>query len=83
MPTISSGSAGPATGAVPVVPSNTGTALTGCRGIYVGTAGDITGVTADGATVTFVGVPGGSILPVGFQRVNTTGTTAAAMLALF
>lgn len=83
MPTITSGSSGPATGAVLVVPSNTGSALAGCRALYVGTAGDISGISADGGAVLFAGVPAGTIFPMSFSRVNVTGTTAGQMWALF
>lgn len=53
------------------------------RALYVGTAGDISVTGADGLAATFVGVPGGQILPVRARRVRATGTTASNILALY
>lgn len=54
------------------------------RAIYVGTTGDITG-RAKGSTtdVVFKAVPAGSILPVAFQYIRVSGTTAADLVALY
>jgi len=53
------------------------------RGIYVGTAGDLTVVFAgDTAPVTLVGVPGGSLLPISVRAVKATGTTASNLVAV-
>ena len=54
-----------------------------CRGIYCGVGGDIAVVTLDGSVVTFVGVLGGTILPIRATRVNSTNTTASSMVALW
>lgn len=54
-----------------------------CRGLYVGGAGAITAVYANGTTQAFAGVPAGSILPGHFIRVNATGTAATGMVALY
>lgn len=53
------------------------------RGIYVGTAGDVTICTPSGAAVTFANVPAGVILPVKAIRVNNTGTDAADLVGLY
>lgn len=57
-----------------------------CSGIYVGgaAAGDVA-VVFEGASsaVVFDNVPVGTILPVRARRVNSTGTTATDMVALF
>lgn len=53
------------------------------RAIWVGTAGNVRAVLADGPTLTFVGVQAGSLLPVAATMVTTSGTTAGSMLALF
>ncbi len=51
--------------------------------IYVGGTGTVTAVTSTGATVAFVGVPAGKILPISVVRVNATGTTATSLVALY
>lgn len=56
------------------------------RAIYIGdTAGgaEIVIVGVNGLPVTFEGVIAGTWLPVRHVRVNTTGTTAAKLVALF
>ena len=53
------------------------------RGIYVGGAGDVVVVNPDDTTVTFVGVPAGTILPVQARRVNSTSTDATNMVGLY
>lgn len=40
------------------------------RAVYVGTAGDVTIVTPDGASATFNDVPGGTVLPVQCKRIT-------------
>ena len=54
------------------------------RGLYVGSGGDIGVIMEGGATaVTFVGVPGGTVLPLRIRQLNTAGTSASAILGLF
>jgi len=50
--------------------------------LYVGTGGNLEVVTAGGQTVTFVGIVGGSFLPVQVLKV-TANTTAADIVALW
>jgi hypothetical protein len=50
--------------------------------LYVGGAGNVTLFTG-GAAILFTAVPAGTILPVGGTRVNSTATTATAMVALY
>lgn len=52
------------------------------RALYIGTGGDISLVTASGATVSFTTVLSGSILPVRCRRVRATGTTATGIVGL-
>lgn len=70
-------------GAVAVTPSDA-TNITGgvCRALYVGVGGNITAVMADGQVVLFTAVPNG-IFPIQVSRVNSTGTTATSIVALF
>jgi len=58
-------------------------AMGACRALYIGTAGDVSIVDLSGETVVFVGALAGSILPIQTARVNTTGTTASDIVALF
>lgn len=72
----------PAGGAFAVTPDNE-TALAGVRALYIGGAGDVAVVTPNrSAAVVFTGVAAGTILPVRATRVNSTNTTATAIVAL-
>ncbi len=74
----------PASGGEAVTPSNSVYFTKMARGLYVGASGDIVVVLVDGtSTLTFVGVPTGTILPILCSRVNATGTTATSILALY
>ncbi len=57
------------------------------RGLYVGSGGDISvemvGVGLVDATVVFVAVPTGTLLPIEITRVNTTATTASSLVAIW
>ena len=53
------------------------------RAIYVGGAGNVVAVRRDGTTVTFTGVPAGSVLPIACRRINSTSTTATSIVALY
>jgi hypothetical protein len=53
------------------------------RGLYVGVPGDIAVVASDGSSATFTNVPGGTVLPVRVRRVNSSGTTASGLVALY
>lgn len=67
-----------------VTPSNTTVFAQPTRSLYIGGAGNITVDMVDGgASVTFVGLLAGSILPVQVTRVYSTGTTATNILALY
>ena len=51
--------------------------------IYVGGAGNVRVLTAQGSDVTFTSVLGGSVLPVQVIRVFATNTTATSMTRVF
>ena len=53
-----------------------------CRAIYVGGAGNITAIVG-GAAGLFTAVPVGTTLWIGATRVNSTATTATALVALY
>ena len=65
-----------------VVPSDTVNHTAVARGLFTGTAGNISLVTPAGTTLIFVGVTAGSIIPVMSIRVNATNTTAANMIGI-
>lgn len=73
-----------ATGAVAVTPNDSADLPAGpARALYIGVTGNVALVPNRGGTsVTFVGVPSGTILPVQAYRVMATGTTATSILAL-
>ena len=73
-------SSAPAYDAFAVTPNNSTEIF--ARSLYVGGAGDVSVQTAGGTTVTFVGVPAGSLLPIRVQKVRTTGTTATNIIGL-
>mgnify|MGYP003629329982 CR=1 FL=1 len=51
--------------------------------LYCGTAGNINVVTAGGDQITFSGVNTGAFVPVQVLRVNSTGTSASNIVALW
>jgi len=65
-----------------VTPSDTVNLDPPARSLYVGGAGDVVVVFEDDAAITFTGVPAGTVLPVQAKRVNSTSTTATAIVAL-
>lgn len=71
---------------VAITKSNTTVYEPYLRALYVGVTGDVTirapGQT-DAAVVTFVAVPGGTILPVKVDKVMSTGTTATSVVGLY
>jgi hypothetical protein len=72
---------GPACTARAVTPSDT-TTIGGCRGLWVGGAGNLTLDFADGTNnVVIASVPAGTLLPIAPLRVKaaTTATNIAAL----
>jgi hypothetical protein len=55
--------------------------FSGLRLLYIGTAGNLQVVTSGGQTVTFVGVFGGTFLPVLVTGIVDAGTTATNVVA--
>lgn len=50
--------------------------------IYVGGAGDVAVRTANGTTLTFSGALAGTTIPIRFDRLMSTNTTATLILGL-
>lgn len=70
-------------GAETITPHDTNNISRGaCNGIYVGVSGDVAVAHLDGTVQLYKTVPIG-ILPVIATRVNSTGTTATNLLALY
>jgi len=65
-----------------VTPSDSTDLTTLARAIYVGGAGNVVAVQHDGTAVTFTAVPAGTVLPIAIRRINSTSTTATAIVAL-
>jgi len=74
---------GPAGNAFSITPSNTVNCDFATRAVYIGGTGDLAAVTINDEVVTFVGIPGGTLLPLRLKRVNSTGTTASALVGLY
>lgn len=69
--------------AIAVTPSDATDFTSGrCDAIYVGGAGNITAIVG-GSAVLFTAVPVGTVLRISATRVNSTATTATAMVALY
>lgn len=79
----SPGLASPAENGASVTPSDTVDLTTAARALWVGGAGTVKVYTTKGATLTFVGLSAGTLLPVRVRRVYSTGTTATSILALW
>jgi hypothetical protein len=72
----------PAAKAVVVTPSDL-TELGVTRGLYIGTGGDVVVTMAEqGSSITFVGVPTGTFMPLQVRLVMAS-TTASNIVALF
>ena len=72
---------GPATDALPVIPSDTTDLSHTAVALYVETGGTVTVMTVSGASRTLQ-VDDFSILPLGVSRVLATGTTATGIHAM-
>jgi hypothetical protein len=73
----------PARDAQDVVPNDATDLVVLPRALFVGQTGDVSARLAGGQTIVFRNVQGGSVLPVRAARVNSTGTTATGIVALW
>ena len=87
-----SGKTNPGENAIAVTPSDSISidfALSGgpTRALYVGSGGDLSvemfGPLLHEKTVVFISVLTGTLLPIGITRVNSTGTTASSLVAIW
>lgn len=69
--------------AVVHTPSNSVDMSAMCRAIWVGGSGNLTAVMSNGDAVLFSGILAGTLLPIRATRVNSTGTTATLLIALY
>lgn len=67
---------------VAVTPSNSVTFTPPLNGIFVGTGGILQILTPAGNVVEFLNVPSGTTVPVQASQVQSTNTTAAAIVGL-
>lgn len=65
-----------------VTPSDTAALPAGCKGLWIGGAGNVVVTMWDGTTATFSAVPAGTSLPVSPKLVKAA-TTATLIIALF
>lgn len=72
----------PAVNAVAITPADTDL-TTPTRGVWVGGAGDVTGILkGDTVAVTFTGVPAGTLLPFAFKQIKAS-TTATLIIGVW
>lgn len=71
-------------GAIAITPSDADT-FSEPVSVYVGVAGNVAVIPGNGVggSVTFVGVPAGSVLPCQVRTVLATGTTASSLVAIY
>ena len=62
---------------------NTGAAYSSARALWIGSGGNVSLINQDGSTVIFYNVPTGYMLPVRSTGVNTSGTTASNIVAVY
>jgi hypothetical protein len=73
----------PARGGFAITPSDSTDLTAETRAIYVGSAGDLVAVLSLGSELSFVGLAGGTVLPVRARRIKATGTSAGYLLGLY
>ncbi len=76
------GTTSPASIAEAVTPSDSTDLTNVSRALWIGGAGNISVIMANGSTVLFSGVPAGTLLPLRVSRVRSTSTTATLIVAI-
>lgn len=72
----------PASDGVAVVPGPAPLAQVS-RALWIGGGGDLTVEMADGGVVTLAGVQGGTLVPIRVRTVQSAGTSASGIVALW
>jgi hypothetical protein len=72
----------PAAHGFAVTPSDGADLADVTRALYVGGSGNLALTLLSGATLTFTGVAGGTLLPLRARAVKATGTTATSIVGL-
>lgn len=73
----------PPTSGAAVTPADGADLASVTKALFVGGAGALAVVMADGSSVTLTGVTAGAYLPIRVARVKSTGTTATNIAAFF
>lgn len=76
------GTTSPATIAETVTPSDSTDLTNVSRALWIGGAGNISVIMANGTTVLFSGIAAGTMLPLRVSRVRSTSTTATLIVAI-
>jgi hypothetical protein len=76
------GTAQPYSDAVAITPSDTINLTKVAQGLHIGVGGTVTAVMDSGSVVQFTCIAG-EILPISFSRINSAGTGASALTALY
>jgi hypothetical protein len=80
---LQAGGDAPAEGGFTVTKSDVTVFAQPTRALWVGGAGDVAARMLDQTTVTFVGVPAGTLLPVRVDKVLSTGTSATSIVGIY
>jgi hypothetical protein len=71
----------PARNAAAVTPSDSAPLAYVTKKLWVGGAGNLAVIMANGETVTYTSVPAGTYLPIRVSQVKATGTSASNIVA--
>lgn len=69
--------------AAAVIPSDSTALAEAAQALYVGVTGNVAVITLGGQTITFTGVPAGTVLPSACTQVKATNTTATNIVAMW
>lgn len=66
-----------------VTPHDTNELTAVSRALWIGVAGNVVVVTANGTTLTLKGASAGQVIPIRVKQVRATNTTATDIVALY